>query len=169
MRQYRPSHTYVLSDFDTLLCIFRDLFDPVPHFFMMFVTFFHPSWADAAALHFFAFYSLGRCPQISATCRWGRCQRVLLSWNSLEISRTPPKFLEFPVLFVPHTRELLRRELEHVSRPGGVGCESSRTLAPSLFLFRSFLFGRAISVLSKRFFNRLRPKKKEKIFLTKTQ
>ena len=27
---------------------------------------------------------------------------------------------------MPHTRELLRRELENVSMPGGGGCESSR-------------------------------------------
>ena len=47
-------------------------------------------------------------------------------------------------------------------RSGGGGCESSRTLAPSLFLFRCFLFGRAISVFSERFFNRLRPKKKRR-------
>ena len=89
----------------------------------------------------------------------GCCQRVFLSWNSLAISRTPPKFLKILVLFVPHTREFLRRELEHVSRPGGGGCESSRTLAPSIFLFRCFLFGRAISVFSERFFNRLCKKK----------
>ena len=102
----------------------------------------------------FAFYSLGRCPQISETCRSGCCQRVLLSWNSLEILRPPPKFLEILVLFVSHTREFLRREREHVSRPDGGGCESSRTLAPSLFLLRCFLFGRAISVFSERSFNR---------------
>ena len=82
------------------------------------------------------------------------------SRNFLEIPRTPPKILEILVLFVPQTRELFRRELEHVSRPDGGGCESSRTLAPSLFLFRCFLFGRAISVFSERFFNRLRPEKK---------
>ena len=40
--------------------------------------------------------------------------------------------------------------------------ESSRTLAPSLFPFWCFLFGRAISVFSERFFNRLRPKKKRR-------
>ena len=45
MRQYRPCHTFVLLDFDTLFCIFRDIFDPVPHFFMIFV-FFLPSIAD---------------------------------------------------------------------------------------------------------------------------
>ena len=33
-----------------LFCIFRDLFDSVPHFFMIFVTFFHPSWTYAVAL-----------------------------------------------------------------------------------------------------------------------
>ena len=41
------------------------------------------------------------------------------------------------------------------------GCESSRPLAPSLLLFRCFLFGRALSVFSERFFNRLRPEKKK--------
>ena len=60
-----------------------------------------------------------------------------------------------------NTRKLLRRELKHVSRSGGGGCESSRTLAPSLLLFRCFLFGRAISVFSERFFNRLRPENSE--------
>ena len=87
-----------------------------------------------------AFSSLSRCPQIFETCRLGCCQRVFHFRNSLAISRTPPKFLEILVLFVPHTRELLRRELEHVSRPGGGGCESSRTLARSLFLFSVFSF-----------------------------
>ena len=38
-----------------------------------------------------------------------------------------------------------------------------QTLARSLLLFRSFLFGRAISVFSERFFNRLRPKKNFRI------
>ena len=37
-----------------------------------------------------------------------------------------------------HTREL--RELENISRSGGGGCESSRTLAPSLFHFSVFPF-----------------------------
>ena len=37
-----------------------------------------------------------------------------------------------------HTREL--RELENISRSGGGGCESSRTLAPSLFPFSMFPF-----------------------------
>ena len=123
--------------------------------------FFFPSIVDERGSSTdFVLSNFGRCPQISEACCSGCCKRAFLSWNSLEISWLPPKFLEIPVLFVPHTRELLRRELEHVSRSGGGGCESSRTLAPSLFLFRCFLFGRAISVFSERFFNRLRPKKK---------
>ena len=40
MRQYRPCHTYVLFDFDTLFCISRDIFDSVPHFFPDFRFFF---------------------------------------------------------------------------------------------------------------------------------
>ena len=68
---------------------------------------------------------------------------------------------------MPQTRDFLRRELEHVSRLGGGGSESSWPLAPSLLLFRCFLFGRAISVFSERFFNRLRPKKNNCNFLGK--
>ena len=44
-------YIHVLFDFDTLFGIFRDIFDSVPHFFMIFVFFFfHPSRTDAAAL-----------------------------------------------------------------------------------------------------------------------
>ena len=52
--------------------------------------------------------------------------------------QTPPKFL---------------RRVHKFSK-------TSRTLAPSPFLFQCFLFDRATSVFSERLFNRLRPKKK---------
>ena len=47
---------------------------------------------------------------------------------------------EILVFSSPYTRESLLWEREHVSRPGGGGCESSRTLAPSLFPFSVFPF-----------------------------
>ena len=56
-------------------------------------------------------------------CRSRCCLHVCFSWKSLEISRNHvSKFLEIVVLSVPHTRELVRCEREHASRPGRGGC-----------------------------------------------
>ena len=47
---------------------FRDLLDSVSFFSMIFVSFFHPSRTDAAALPILPFFSsFGRCPQNSET------------------------------------------------------------------------------------------------------
>ena len=114
LRQYRPSHTYVLSDFDTLLSIFRDILASVPHVFMIFVFFFHPSRTDAAALQFLLLADARKFLDHAARDATSEFFLLGFSSHSLDfprnflkfLSRLSPKFLEILVLFVPHTREL---------------------------------------------------------------
>ena len=117
---------------------------------MIFVIFFHPSRTDAAALQilFFPLYAdVRKFPKLAARVAASVFFFLGIPSKSLALLR---KFLEILVLFVPHTREFLRRELEHVSRPGGGGAANLLGRLPPPFSF----FGVSFSAGQSRSFRR---------------
>ena len=149
----------VLFDFDMLFCIFRDLFDSVTHFFMIFVTFFfHPSWTNAVALQILFYPILAdvrKFPKRAARVAASALFFLGIPLKSLDYHRN---FLKFLFYLCPTRVNFCAANSN--TFPGQVeGAANLLGRSPPPFaLLRCFLFGRAISVFSARFFNRLRPK-----------
>ena len=79
-----------------LFCIFRDLFDSVPHFFMIFVSFFHPSWTDAAALQFLLFPLSADVRKFPKRAAWAAASEFFflgIPSHSLDLLRNLSKLL----------------------------------------------------------------------------
>ena len=127
---------------------------------MIFVSFFHPSWTDAAALQFLLFPLSADVRQFPKRAAWAAASEFFflgIPLHSLDLLRNFSKFLFY---LCPTRVNFSAASLN--TFPGQVEGAANLLgrLPPPFSLFRCFLFGRTISVFSERFFNRLRPKKK---------
>ena len=122
---------------------------------MIFVPLFHPSRTAAAALPILVFFSVLR--PLSANVRnepRGLRLACLFFYfkTSLALSRN---FLKFPIHLCPTRVNFSTASSTTLPHPVEGAALLRGRLSPS---FSVFLFDRAFSVFSERFFNRLRPK-----------